>query len=497
MEDRPNLRKQLELDNLPVGYTFDDVLLAPGESEVLPSATRIESRLTRGITLNIPLTSAAMDTVTEARMAIAMARQGGLGFIHRNMSVGEQAAEVGRVKKSESGMIADPITVAPDMPLHRALQIMRANGISGLPVCENDRLVGIVTHRDVRFERDLERKVSEVMTSRDLVTARTGVTSEEATQILHEHRIEKLLVIDAQGRLEGLITVKDIQKAIEFPLASKDDLGRLLVGAAVGVSEERLERAAALVEAGVDVICVDTAHGHSRNVIETVKEVKRNHPDLQIVAGNVGTADGSRALIDAGVDAVKVGMGVGSICTTRIVSGVGMPQLTAITEACSVAERAGVPVIGDGGVRFSGDITKALAAGASSLMIGSLLAGTEESPGETVLFQGRTYKVYRGMGSLEAMRGGSSKDRYFQQDQDDIKLVPEGIEGRVPYKGTLHSTIHQLVGGLRAGMGYVGAADLAALRNKARFIKVSPAGLAESHVHDVTMVKEPPNYQRQ
>jgi IMP dehydrogenase len=497
MEDRPNPNNQHDLDNLPIGYTFDDVLLSPGESDVLPSATRVEARLTRAITLNIPLTSAAMDTVTGWRMAIGMARQGGLGFIHRNMQVAEQAAEVARVKKSESGMIADPITVEPDLPLHAALDIMRVNGISGLPVCDGGRLVGIVTHRDVRFERNLDRKVSEVMTSENLVTARIGVTSDEATQILHERRIEKLLVVDGNGRLEGLITVKDIQKAIEFPLSSKDALGRLLVGAAIGVSEERRERAAALVEAGVDVICVDTAHGHTRNVIETAKEVKRDHPGLQVVAGNVGTADGARALIDAGVDAVKVGMGVGSICTTRIVSGVGIPQLTAITEACKVADRAGVPVIGDGGVRFSGDITKALAAGASTLMIGSLLAGTEESPGETVLFQGRTYKVYRGMGSLEAMRGGSSKDRYFQQDQDDRKLVPEGIEGRVAYKGSLHSTIHQLIGGLRAGMGYVGAADLNELRSKARFVRISPAGLAESHVHDVTMVTEPPNYQRQ
>jgi len=490
-------RLDISLDSLPVGLTFDDVLLAPGESDVMPSAARVETRLTRGITLDIPLTSAAMDTVTEARMAIAMAQQGGLGFIHRNLTVERHAAEVTRVKKSESGMITDPITVEPDLPLHRALDIMRANGISGLPVCEGERLVGIVTHRDVRFERDLERKVSEVMTSENLVTAPTGISPEEATQILHRHRIEKLLVVDAKGRLDGLITVKDIQKSIEYPQASKDEYGRLLVGAAVGVGEDRVERVAALVEAGVDVVCIDTAHGHTKNVIETVEETKTSHPDLQVVAGNVGTAAGTRALIDAGVDAVKVGMGVGSICTTRIISGVGMPQMTAITEARAVADREGVPVIADGGVRFSGDITKALAAGASSVMVGSLLAGTEESPGETVLYQGRTYKVYRGMGSLEAMRGGRSKDRYFQQDRDDVKLVPEGIEGRVPYKGTLHSTIQQMVGGLRAGMGYVGANDLTELRTKATFVRVSPAGLAESHVHDVTMVKEPPNYRQE
>jgi IMP dehydrogenase len=496
MEDRLNDQNLRDLDSLPIGYTFDDVLLAPGESDVLPSAVRVEARLTRNISLNIPLTSAAMDTVTGSRMAIAMAQQGGLGFIHRNLVIADQAEEVARVKKSESGMISDPITVEPTMALHGALEIMRANGISGLPVCENNRLVGILTHRDVRFERDLNRSVAEVMTSRGLVTARAGVTSDEATQILHEHRIEKLLVVDDQERLVGLITVKDIQKSIEFPLASKDSQGRLLVGAAIGVGADRRERAAALVEAGVDVICVDTAHGHTRNVMDTAAEVKRDFPDLEVVAGNIGTAEGARALIDSGVDGVKVGMGVGSICTTRIVSGVGMPQLTAITEACAVADRAGIPVIGDGGVRYSGDITKALAAGASTLMIGSLLAGTEESPGETVLYQGRTYKVYRGMGSLEAMRGGSSKDRYFQQDQDDMKLVPEGIEGRVAYKGTLHSTIHQLVGGLRAGMGYVGAHDLDELKTKARFVRISPAGLAESHVHDVTMVKEPPNYQR-
>jgi IMP dehydrogenase len=432
-----------------------------------------------------------MDTVTEGRLAIAMAQQGGLGFVHRNLSIERQAAEVARVKKSESGMIADPITVAPEMPLFRALEIMRAHGISGLPVTEGERLIGILTNRDVRFELNLNRKVSEVMTKK-LVTAPVGTSLEEAKAILHRHRIEKLLVVDAEGKLKGLITVKDIQKAIEYPRATKDGLGRLMVGAAVGVGADRKERVDALVEAGVDVVCVDTAHGHSRNVVETVKEIKAARGGLEVVAGNVGTVDGAKALVDAGADAVKVGMGVGSICTTRIISGVGMPQLTAVIEACKAA--AEVPVIADGGVRYSGDITKARAAGASTVMIGSLLAGTEESPGETVLYQGRTYKVYRGMGSLEAMRGGMSKDRYFQEGQEDMKLVPEGIEGRVPYKGDLASTIQQLVGGLRAGMGYVGAHDLTQLRRRARFIRVSPAGLREGHVHDVAMTKEPPNY---
>lgn len=483
-------------DTLSVGLTFDDVILVPRESSVLPSGTDVGCRLTRAIALNIPLVSAAMDTVTEARMAIAMAQQGGIGIMHRNLPPEQQAAEVARVKKSESGMISDPITVEPDMPLRTALDVMHRHGISGLPVTRGERLVGILTNRDVRFERDLSRKVSEVMTSENLVTARLGIALDEATEILHRHRIEKLLVVDAEGRLRGLITVKDIQKRLEYPQASKDERGRLLCGAAVGVGFDRRDRVARLTEAGVDLVCVDTAHGHSKNVIDTVREIKVAHPNLQVVAGNVGTAEGTRALIDAGVDAVKVGMGVGSICTTRIISGVGMPQLTAIHDACTVADKAGVPVIADGGIRFSGDITKAIAAGASTVMIGSLLAGTEESPGETVLYQGRTYKMYRGMGSLEAMRGGHSRDRYFQQDQEEMKLVPEGIEGRVPYKGDVASTIHQLVGGLRAGMGYVGAADLAELKSKSRFIRVSPAGLAEGHVHDVIMTKEPPNYRR-
>ena len=485
------------LNNLREALTFDDVLLVPGDSSVMPAHADVSSKLTRNITLNIPLLSAAMDTVTESRMAIAMARVGGIGFIHRNLSPELQAAEVGRVKKSESWMVRDPLTVDPEAKLSTALDLMSRHGISGLPVCKGGRLVGILTNRDVRFEKNLERPVSELMTSEKLVTTRAGLSVEEATALLHRHRIEKLLVVDDAGSLVGLITVKDIQKSIEFPSASKDGLGRLLCGAAVGVGVDRVARVAALVEVGVDVVAVDTAHGHSRNVLETVAEIRRNYPELQIIGGNVATAEGAQALIDAGVDGVKVGMGVGSICTTRIISGVGIPQLTAVSDACKAANAAGVPVIADGGIRFSGDITKAMAAGASACMIGSLLAGTEESPGETVLYQGRTYKVYRGMGSLEAMRGGQSKDRYAQQDTDDIKLVPEGIEGRMPYKGASQATIHQLVGGLKAGMGYVGASSILELRSKAQFMRVSPAGLSESHVHDVTMTKEPPNYQRE
>ncbi|HYC53383.1 MAG TPA: IMP dehydrogenase [Candidatus Binatia bacterium] len=485
------------LENLREALTFDDVLLVPGASSILPAQADVGTRLTRRIRLNIPLISAAMDTVTESRTAISMARSGGIGFIHRNLDVQEQAAMVARVKKSESWMVRDPVTIEPQAPLSEALEIMRQHGISGLPVIEGQRLVGILTNRDVRFERNLSRRVSELMTSEELITTRAGITMEDATALLHRHRIEKLLVVDEGGRLQGLITVKDIQKAIEFPSASKDTHGRLLVGAAVGVGPDRTERVRCLVEAGVDVVAVDTAHGHSKNVIETVAEIKKAFPDLQVIGGNVATRDGTQALIDAGADGVKVGMGVGSICTTRVISGVGIPQLTAIADACAAADDAGVPIIADGGVRYSGDITKALAAGASATMIGSLLAGTEESPGETVLYQGRTYKVYRGMGSLEAMRGGQSKDRYSQQETEDIKLVPEGIEGRVPYKGNIAPILHQLVGGLKAGMGYIGAASLAELRTKARFMRVSPAGLSESHVHDVTMTKEPPNYQRE
>jgi IMP dehydrogenase len=485
------------LDALPEALTFDDVLLVPAYSAILPTDADVSSRLTRNLILSLPLVSAAMDTVTESRMAVAMAQLGGIGFVHRNMSIEQQAAEVARVKKSESGKIVDPVVVDPATSLREALEIMQANEISGLPVCSEGRLVGILTNRDVRFERSKDRTVSEVMTSENLVTAGPDVTNQEATDVLQKNRIEKLPLVDKDGRLVGLITVKDIQKRLDYPTASKDCHGRLLTGAAVGVGEDRLDRTAALAEAGVDVVAIDTAHGHTANVIETVKLVKSEHPDLEVIAGNVATADGARALVDCGVDGVKVGMGVGSICTTRVVSGVGIPQLTAIFAARSVCEEAAVPVIADGGLRYSGDITKAMAAGADSVMIGSLLAGTEQSPGETVLYQGRSYKLYRGMGSLEVMREGASRDRYGLQEQDRLKLVPEGIEGRVPYKGDVMATIDQLAGGLRAGMGYLGAGDIAELRANARFMRVSPAGLAESHVHDVTMTREPPNYRRE
>lgn len=484
----------MEQHALAEGLTFDDILLVPAGSDILPRATDVTARLTRRIQLGIPLISSAMDTVTESRTAIAMAQEGGLGVIHKNLTIDVQAAEVGRVKKFESGMVSDPLTVGPTQTISEALSVMQKSHISGLPVTEDGRLVGILTNRDLRFERRLDRTVGEVMTHRNLVTAPPGVTLEEATQKLHDHRIEKLLVVEADQTLVGLITVKDIEKAKQFPDACRDDRGRLRVGAAVGVGADWQERAEALIEAGADVICVDTAHGHSKNVIETVKSLKAAHPDLDVVAGNVGTGDGVRALIDAGADAVKVGMGVGSICTTRIISGVGMPQVTAIVDAARVARNAGIPIIADGGIRFSGDVVKSLACGADAVMIGSLFAGTEESPGETILYQGRTYKMYRGMGSLEAMRAGS-KDRYFQDDEEDaIKLVPEGIEGRVPYKGSLSSNIHQLVGGIRAGMGYLGVPTLDELRTHAKYIRISEAGHRESHVHDVVVAKEAPNY---
>jgi IMP dehydrogenase len=481
---------------IPEGLTFDDVLLVPAASELLPKDTDVSSHLTREIPLAIPLVSAAMDTVTEARTAIALAQEGGIGIIHRNLSVAAQAREVDKVKKSESGMITDPVTVRPDQPIHEALEIMRRYEISGLPVTrDGGELVGILTNRDLRFEKRLDRKVSEVMTKDNLVTARPGVTLEEAKEILHEHRIEKLPVVDEHNRLQGLITVKDIQKTIRHPNASKDARGRLRVGGAIGTGPETEERVEALLRAGADVIVIDTAHGHSKAVIETVLYLKKNFRDAPIIAGNVATAEGTEALIRAGVDGVKVGMGGGSICTTRVISGVGMPQLTAIFEAVRVAERFGIPVIADGGVRFSGDITKALAAGARTVMIGSLFAGTEESPGETILYQGRTYKLYRGMGSLEAMREREgSRNRYFQDEEEAMKLVPEGIEGRVPYKGSLTFIVQQLVGGLRAGMGYLGCRNLAELREKARFVRLTSAGVRESHVHDVTITKEAPNY---
>ncbi len=480
------------------GLTFDDVLLVPAASGVLPRDTDVSTSLTRSIRLNVPLLSAAMDTVTEARTAIAMAQEGGLGVIHRNLAVAEQALEVEKVKKSESGMIVDPVTVHPEQPIAEALAIMQRSRISGLPVTRGGQLVGILTNRDLRFEKRLDRTVGEVMTKEKLITAQPGVTLEQAKEILHRYRIEKLPVIDERNQLRGLITVKDIEKAIRYPNAAKDDLGRLRVGAAIGTGPDREARAEALVRAGVDVLVVDTAHGHSEAVIETVRAIKSAFPRVELIAGNVATAEGSAALVKAGVDAIKVGMGPASICTTRVVSGVGVPQLTAIGDAMGPAERAGVPLIADGGIKFSGDVTKALAAGAHTVMIGGLFAGTEESPGETILYQGRTYKLYRGMGSLEAMREREgSRNRYFQEEEADElgrKLVPEGIEGRVPYKGALSFIVQQLVGGLRAGMGYLGARSLADLRRNARFVRVSPAGLKESHVHDVYITKEAPNY---
>ncbi|MEB2284062.1 MAG: IMP dehydrogenase [Polyangiaceae bacterium UTPRO1] len=475
------------------GLTFDDVLLVPAASEIVPRDAIVATNLSRNISLNIPLASAAMDTVTEARMAISMAQEGGIGFVHRNMPVEAQAREVEKVKKSESGMITDPVTVHPDQRISDALEVMKQFSISGLPVTRDGRLVGILTHRDLRFEKRLDRPVSEVMTKDNLVTARPGVSLEQAKDILHANRIEKLLVVDDDMRLRGLITVKDIQKTSDYPNACKDEHGRLRVGAAVGVGPDREARVEALVRAGVDVLAVDTAHGHSRNVLDAVREIKREHPSVDVVAGNVGTEAGARALVEAGADGVKVGMGVGSICTTRIISGVGMPQLTAVRGAARAVAGTGVPIIADGGVRFSGDITKAIAAGAHAIMIGSLFAGTEESPGETILFQGRTYKLYRGMGSIEAMKEGS-RDRYFQGDEPDVKLVPEGIEGRVSYKGSLAFNVHQLVGGLKAGMGYCGCRTLEELRTKARFMRISAAGMRESHAHDVVITKEAPNY---
>jgi len=484
----------LEQEVLPVGLTFDDVLLIPAESSVLPAETNVTTRLTDRISLNIPLVSAAMDTVTESKTAIAMAQEGGIGIIHRNIPVWAQAAEVEKVKKFESGMISDPITVAPDQKISDAVDIMRKFGISGLPVTKNGRLVGILTHRDLRFEKELDRPVSDVMTKNPLVTVKPGVDPDEAKDLLHKHRIEKLLVVDESFQLKGLITVKDIEKKIQYPNACKDERGRLRVGAAVGVGADWEERVESLVRAGVDLIAVDTAHGHSKNVLEVVKGVRRRYPDLDVAAGNVATDEGTSALIQAGVNAVKVGVGPGSICTTRVISGVGVPQITAIGSCAKAAARYNVPIIADGGIKFSGDITKALAAGADSVMIGSLFAGTEESPGETILYQGRTYKLYRGMGSLGAM-GQGSRDRYGQADIDDAKkLVPEGIEGQVPYKGSLSFNIHQLVGGLRAGMGYLGCRDVTTLRAKARFMQITAAGLREGHVHDVFITKEAPNY---
>jgi len=487
--------KDMNPNSIPEALTFDDVLLVPAESKVLPYETKVETWLTRDIPMNIPLVTAAMDTVTEAETAISIAREGGIGIIHRNMSLGRQAQEVDKVKKSESGMIVDPVTVDPDQRIADVLELAAKYRISGLPVVKDGILVGIITNRDLRFETNMDLKVSEVMTKDRLVTAPVGISLEDSKKLLHKNRIEKLLVVDEAGRLKGLITIKDILKVKKYPNACKDHLGRLRVGAAVGVGKDGLQRVSALKNAGVDVIAVDSAHGHSLNVRETVQRIKQDFPDLQVIAGNVATADGARSLIEAGADAIKVGVGPGSICTTRVVAGVGVPQVTAIMECARIGSKAGVPVLADGGIKYSGDIVKALAAGAYSVMIGSLFAGTEESPGETILYQGRSYKTYRGMGSLGAMKEGS-RDRYFQdQIEETNKLVPEGIEGMVPYKGPLAASVYQLIGGLRAGMGYVGCANLEELRTKTHMVRITSAGLKESHVHDVIITKEAPNYQ--
>ncbi len=475
--------------------TFNDLLLEPRDSSILPIDVDVKTFLSRNIPLNIPIVSAAMDTVTEANLAIALARQGGLGFIHKNMSVDRQVLEVEKVKKSESGMIVDPITIGPEKRIYEVLAIMKKYKISGVPVVSGDNLVGIITNRDLRFETNLDKKVSEVMTKDNLATVPVGTTLEDSKSILHKRKIEKLLVVDDRGKLQGLITIKDIEKIIKYPHSCKDKLGRLRVGAAVGVGPDREERVERLISASTDILVVDAAHGHSSGVINAIKDIKTNYPEIELMAGNVATAEGTKALIDAGVDAVKVGIGPGSICTTRIIAGVGVPQMTAIIECAIEAGKANVPIIADGGIRYSGDITKALAGGASSIMAGSLFAGTEESPGETELFQGRTYKVYRGMGSVEAMTAGS-KDRYFQETiEGESKLVPEGIVGRVPYRGPVSDTIFQLIGGLRAGMGYLGAHSIAELKEKARFLKITAAGLREGHVHDVIITKEASNYQ--
>ncbi len=481
--------------NIRIGLTFDDVLLVPSKSDVLPTEVSVATHLTDAITLNMPLLSAAMDTVTTARMAIAMAREGGIGFIHRAMSPELQGSEVDLVKKSESGMIISPITIGPDDRLSKALAIMERYRISGIPVTKGQqkKLVGILTNRDLRFETNVDRKVSEVMTRRRLVTARVGTTLDEAKETLHQHRIEKLPIVDENGHLIGLITIKDIEKRRKYPNACKDAHGRLRVGAAVGVGQDALDRVDILVGHQVDVIAIDTAHGHSRGVIQMIQDVRKKYPEVAVVAGNVATADATRELIKAGASAVKVGVGPGSICTTRIVAGSGVPQLTAIMDCAEAAKGTGVRIIADGGIKYSGDIVKALAAGADTVMVGSLLAGTEESPGETILSQGRTYKSYRGMGSLGAMEVGG-RDRYGQQAVETQKLVPEGVEGKVPYKGLVSENIHQLVGGLRSGMGYCGCSTLTELKEKARFIRITPSGLKESHVHDVTVTREAPNY---
>ena len=481
---------------LPEALTFDDVLLVPDYSEVVPTDVEVSTRLTRNIRINIPLLSAAMDTVTESRLAIAIAQEGGVGVIHRNLPIPEQAAEVDQVKRSESGMIVNPITIAPDRQIAEALALMSRYRISGVPVTDpHGKLLGILTNRDLRFEERTDVRVEDLMTRDGLITVPEGTTLEQAKAILHKHRVEKLLVVDDRFKLKGLITVKDIQKMIRFPLASKDRLGRLRVAAAVGTGRDAMERAGVLVEAHVDALVIDTAHGHSRAVLEMVSRLRERCPDLDLVAGNVATREGAAALIERGVDAIKVGMGPGSICTTRIVTGAGMPQLTAIKESARACAEKGIPLIADGGIKFSGDVAKAIAAGADSVMIGSLFAGTEEAPGETILYQGRTFKTYRGMGSLGAMKRGS-RDRYFQDDvAEEAKLVPEGIEGRVPYKGSLSALVSQLVGGLKAGMGYCGCKDVETFHQRARFVKITQASLKESHAHDVIITKEAPNYQ--
>jgi IMP dehydrogenase len=485
----------MNLEEIKEGLTFDDVLLIPAFSEILPNEVDTRTRFSRNIELNIPLCSSAMDTVTEAALAIALAQQGGIGVIHKNYSIQEQAEEVDKVKRSESGMIVDPVTIRDNAQVSDALEIMERFRISGVPVVdENGRLVGIITNRDLRFETRVDIPVSEVMTPQPLVTVPIGTTLSDAKVKLQQHRIEKLLVVDDDGHLKGLITVKDIQKAIRFPNAAKDTLGRLRCAAAIGATGDFKERAAELVKSRVDAIIIDTAHGHSSRVIKAVSEVKSAFPDLELIAGNVATAEATRALIDAGVDAVKVGIGPGSICTTRVVTGAGVPQISAITECVNAASESGVPVIADGGIKFSGDIAKAIAAGADSVMIGSLFAGTEEAPGEVILFQGRNFKTYRGMGSISAMKRGSS-DRYAQEGTvTDSKYVPEGIEGRVAYKGTIAEMVTQLVGGLRSGMGYTGCRSITELQTNARFIRITSAGLRESHVHDVIITKEAPNY---
>ncbi len=480
-------------DKIPLALTFDDVLLVPRKSKVLPREVDLKTRLTRTISLNIPLVSAAMDTVTESRTAITLAKEGGIGIIHRNMPIKRQAEEIRIVKKYESFVVYNPYTLSPEDRIIDAISAMNKYNISGFPVVKNNKLVGILTNRDIRFETDMNKKVKDVMTSRNLITVKEDITIQEAQKLLHKHKIEKLLVVDDNYNLKGLITVKDIEKNINYPNALKDKFGRLLVGGAVSTGKDGIKRTEALLAEGADVIVIDSAHGHSEGVLNTAKEIKKRFPNCQLIVGNVATEEGCEAAIDAGADAVKVGVGPGSICTTRIIAGVGVPQLTAIMECARAARKHNIPIIADGGIKYSGDITKALAAGADSVMIGNLFAGTDESPGEVVLFQGRTYKVYRGMGSLEAMKEGS-KSRYFQDDYEDSKLVPEGIEGRVPYRGPLSFSIHQLLGGLRSGMGYLGCRTISELHKFARFVRISQAGLKESHVHDVIMTKEPPNY---